>query len=279
MPIGKDKMNLPERFSFSQQNLQDYVDCPYRFLLRHILQVEWPAVESEPVLLNEMRMELGQRYHRLVQQYFAGIPAESLTESIELPELLEWWKAFLDLKIQTVPGEKFAEKLFSVPFEGSRLMAKIDLLLVQGDNQYRIYDWKTGAVQPTYQNLSRKLQTIVYPYVLTAFLTQNSAEVENFPEIEMIYWYPASPNNPLQFIYSPQKFSQDQRYLSNIVQQIKNAGREDFLKTSEEKKCRYCRYRSLCDRGIEAGTLSEEASTLEGEDLFDLNFDDFQDFA
>ena len=115
--------------------------------------------------------------------------------------------------------------------------------------------------------------------MLTACLTQNSAEVENFPEIEMIYWYPANPNNPLQFIYSSQKFSQDQRYLSNIVQQIKISGREEFLKTSEEKKCRYCRYRSLCDRGIEAGTLSEDASTLEGEDLFDLNFDDFQDFA
>jgi hypothetical protein len=70
---GRD-MRLPADFRFSPSSLQDYVDCPRRFLLRHVQQVAWPALVAEPALENERRMRLGAAFHRLVRQHFLGIP-------------------------------------------------------------------------------------------------------------------------------------------------------------------------------------------------------------
>ena len=69
-------MLLPDNFTFSQNNLQDYVDCKRRFLLRHVQKLEWPAIESEPVLEQEQLMLLGQQFHLMVQQKLSGIPEE-----------------------------------------------------------------------------------------------------------------------------------------------------------------------------------------------------------
>ncbi|HZU87116.1 MAG TPA: PD-(D/E)XK nuclease family protein, partial [Anaerolineaceae bacterium] len=65
-------MPLPVSFHFSQNNLQDYVDCARRFELRHLLRLEWPALQSEPVLERERLMILGQRFHQMVQQHLSG---------------------------------------------------------------------------------------------------------------------------------------------------------------------------------------------------------------
>ena len=43
-------MRLKPGFHFSQNNLQDFVDCPRRFELLHVLHLPWPAIQSEPVL-------------------------------------------------------------------------------------------------------------------------------------------------------------------------------------------------------------------------------------
>ncbi len=40
-------MALPSDFQFSQSSLQDYVDCPWRFYLRYIRQLAWPAIVAE----------------------------------------------------------------------------------------------------------------------------------------------------------------------------------------------------------------------------------------
>ena len=101
-------MKLPDHFSFSQYNLQDYVDCKFRFLLKHIHQLAWPAIESEPLLLQEARMELGQQFHRLIQQYFIGVEPGVLSNSIQTSELADWWQAFLSLKINEQPGTTHA---------------------------------------------------------------------------------------------------------------------------------------------------------------------------
>ena len=78
-------MSIPADFHFSQNNLQDYVDCARRFELRHLLRQEWPALQSEPVLEFEHRAELGRRFHEMVHQSILGIPAEQIASQAAEP--------------------------------------------------------------------------------------------------------------------------------------------------------------------------------------------------
>ena len=71
-------MPLPGNFHFSQNNLQDFVDCARRFELRHLLKLAWPAPQTEPVLQAEQDMLLGNQFHHLIHQHQIGLAAETL---------------------------------------------------------------------------------------------------------------------------------------------------------------------------------------------------------
>src|SRR5512134_3855445 len=81
--------------TLSQSSLQDYVDCARRFQLRYIERLSYPAVESEPALENEKHLQEGEYFHRLVQQYLIGIPAEQVAKLANTPNLQRWWENFL----------------------------------------------------------------------------------------------------------------------------------------------------------------------------------------
>lgn len=266
-------MKLPDHFSFSQYNLQDYVDCKFRFLLKHIHQLAWPAIESEPLILQEARMELGQQFHRLVQQYFIGVDPEVLSNSIQTPELAEWWQAFLSLKLNEQPGTKRAEKMLSVSLNGHRLVAKFDLLLQRPASSYTIYDWKTSTQTPSMRYLQGRLQSRVYPLVLWLSVTNSVTPPQNLPEIEMVYWFPAFPDVSLRFEYTYSNYEQDLDYLTHLINEIQEMKEEDFSRTTDVKRCAYCRYRSLCDRGISAGALTPGSEVDFPDSDFYLDFD------
>ncbi len=266
-------MNLPDNFSFTQQNLQDYSDCRYRFLLKYLHGIEWPAVESEPVLLQEARMELGQQFHRLVQQQFSGVDRSLLSASIESHELSAWWQEFTALDLPASPGEKIAEKTISIPFNGYRLTAKYDLLIIIPGQKYMIYDWKTSAHLPKATNMLGRLQSIVYPFVLRNSIADANKAVDVMEEIEMVYWFPAHPVRPISFLYSNDRFRQDGDLLTGMVNAIKENDEDWFSRTSEQSRCRYCSYRSHCRRGINAGVIDPASEDLLDESAFDLDFD------
>lgn len=266
-------MKLPESFSFSQNNLQDYEDCEFRFLLRHIQHLEWPAVESEPLIEQERKIEIGYHFHRLVQQYFSGISPEILTDTIEDPTLQAWWDHFLALGLLDQPGLKFAEKMVTVPFKGYRLVAKFDLLVLLDSGRIEIYDWKTSASQPHRHFLIERMQSHVYPALLmlqqfcSSFIAKPSPD-----DIGMTYWFPSHPDSPVTFTYSINQYEKDLQILENMINEIAAKDENGFSKTDDDKKCNYCRYRSLCERGNKAGTLQEDSIELPDDNPFEFDF-------
>lgn len=266
-------MKLPENFSFSQQNLQDYADCRYRFLLKYVRGVEWPAVESEPVLLQEARMELGQQFHRMVQQYFSGVDPSLLATSVESPELAAWWQEFTTLDLLRLPGDKFPEKTISIPFVDYRLTAKFDLLVVSPGLKYSIFDWKTSGYLPKANHMLSRLQSIVYPYVLQTWLSSATKDENLSDEIEMTYWFPSHPAQPINFHYSVDQYLRDENHLAGLVNEILNRDETGFDRTREQSRCRFCRYRSLCDRGISASIFEPGSEEPLDDTAFDLDFD------
>ena len=74
----------------------------------------------------------------------------------------------------------------------------------------------------------------------------------------MIYWFTEYPDRPTVFAYNQSTFDDDQRFLQSTITAIQELSVDAFTKTGEERHCRFCKYRSLCDRGSEAGDFYEQ---------------------
>lgn len=267
-------MALPVNFQFSQASLQDFVDCKRRFYYRYIQHLSWPALESEPAIENEQFMQQGAAFHQLVHQYILGIPEDRLVTVAESEGFSDWWESF----IENIPYDKtdqlFPESVLATAIDKIRLQAKFDLVVAQENRKFTIFDWKTSRRRPGREHMIVRLQSRVYPYVLTSAGKSINQDQDISPEqIEMVYWYPNFPDNPEVIQYSEAKFQEDEIYLKELVNEVVNLEEMDqFHLTPNEAYCRYCVYRSLCDRGESAGSLEELSDSLAVDD-FDLDID------
>lgn len=274
-------MILPNGFQFSQGSLQDYEDCHRRFLLRYIQQLAWPAVESEPMLESERYALQGKQFHKMIQQHLIGVPAEKISAMIVSEELREWWQNYLDYYQQEELAKQkvlYPEISLSAAIGNHRITATYDFISVQNDGTLVITDWKTNRHRPQRIWLERRLQTRVYPYVLTlsgSFLIDGkSVDPEH---IRMIYWFANYPDQPEIFTYNEQSFAADQSYLENLSNEIQLADESHFVMTGDERRCQFCVYRSLCARGVQAGDMntianeSDDFATFEGDVPFDID--------
>jgi hypothetical protein len=269
-------MPLPIDFTFSQQSLQTYRDCPRRFQLRYLLKLAWPALQSEPVLEQERRMQLGKDFHTMAQQLLLGLPAERISESASDLELLAWWEAFLLAAPYTLPGVRFPEVSLTARLAEWRLTAKYDLIVVSKNEPIVIFDWKTSLHRPSPARLLERMQSRVYPYLLAKAGWGLNSGAPIAPErIKMIYWFPAFPAQPIQFDYSQARFEEDEAMLQELAHEISGLNDTAFETTPDEKACRFCQYRSYCDRGIEAGSLTDLQDELDVDEtsLLDLDFE------
>lgn len=265
-------MNLPDDFIFSQSSLQDYVDCPRRFQLKYLLRQRWPAPEVDDMLAFERRMEQGSRFHQLVQQHIVGIPPELLTKRLQDDDVRRWFEAYLKGGLGDVPEERYPEITLTVPLGDYSLLAKFDLLAVEAGKRALIVDWKTSEKVPRTDWLAKRLQTIVYRYVLAAGGERfNNGQPFAPEQIEMLYWYSEHDGETRRFPYSAAQMAADEAYLLGLVAEINT--RADFPLTDDERNCRYCVYRSLNDRGVEAGSLSEWDEDYDYPDLTDFKID------
>lgn len=266
---------LPLDFIFNQQNLQDYQDCPRRFLLRYVEHLAWPAVESEPVLEQERRMQLGHDFHMLVQQCLLGIPADVLRESIQEVDLQIWWMHFEGLDLDLKDRKIYIEEPISVPLAGYRLLAKPDLLLIDHEGRCQIYDWKTTRSEPNRSWLLKRAQTIVYPYVVARCGQTLSVTGPVDPaNISMTYWFPEYPALPVSFDYSEGRFQSDEKDLTERITEIASLeGRKQFPKTDDTRFCKFCNYRSLCERGDRPGQDGEVFQTESDTEIFNIDFE------
>ena len=273
---------LASDFQFSQRSLQDYVDCPRRFQLRYLDQLAWPAVESEPLSEHEGRMQAGAAFHRLIQSYLVGVPAERLStmlafESSNNNDLLRWWGNYLQFSDVTPVNNNLVEATLSAPLRSFRLLAKYDLVRWEGDranSKVTILDWKTSTQRSPSQWLAERLQSRVYPYLLVqAGASIINVEKINPEQVEMVYWFAEHPQEPQRFKYSTEQYQLDHDYLTGLVAEIEDLSVDDFLLTPDDSKCKYCNYRSLCDRGVAAGTLDPGENDQEPMGINDIDFD------
>lgn len=267
---------LPPDFQFSQSSLQDAADCLRRFWLRYVQQIRYPAPVAAPVGAYELHLLRGDRLHRLIQATLNGMPEDAVRASAaDDPVVAGWYEAWLLHGLTGLPdGQRRAEIELSAPAPGfleRRIVAKYDLL-AEGDGQIAIVDWKTAARAPSARDLAERWQTILYRWLLAR------ARPDIAPEaIAMIYWYAGDPARPTRLPYSAAQFERDavriQERIGALLGDL-TAGEDAFPKTPDDRRCRFCSYRTLCERGDRPGDLAELIEEpLAGDDLSDLRID------
>lgn len=250
---------------FSQNALQDYTDCPRRFELRHLLQMPWPAAETSDQRAYEEHVRQGNDLHRLIQQMVAGVTEDVLNDTIVDPQVRFWWDSF------RIGGEDL-EPVFNPPAGSTRLaehtllgrlgewriQAKYDLLVILPGKKVWIYDWKTTRTTLSQEKLAQKIQTRLYPLlVVQAGTSWNHGKVWPAEQVELVYWLAANPHRPIRFPYHASQYQQDIRDLTDLIDEIIHLSLDEFPLTDDKSRCRFCTYRSFCDRGTVAGSQAE----------------------
>ncbi len=266
-------MKLPLDFAFNQNNLQDYLDCPRRFQLRHVLRQSWPALVSEPLLVHEALMEQGQRFHTLAQQYLAGVPPEALAPGATDLELQAWWDNFLAFSTLLPEGTRRTEFTLQTSLDGFRILAKYDLLIASPDGRLYIFDWKTSRQRTRRSALQERVQTRLYPYLtLKAAGHLLPEKTANAARIRMSYWFAAHPGQTETFEYTGGQAQEDEAFLRHWMHEISGLEQPVLALTGDPRRCRFCNYRSLCERGGQAGSVNELEDELEDSGSPDLDF-------
>jgi hypothetical protein len=199
-----------------------------------------------------------------------------LLRSVADPELESWFHNFLTyyntLKFEHI----FAEFPLRISIGSSPVLAVFDLIGLTTDNDVWILDWKTSGKIPKKSALAERIQSILYPYALLeaapTFLGISSLKAEN---VRMAYAYVhQTQNNILRFDYDAESHARGGSFLQELIAEISAKEPGSFAKTSEEHRCKFCVYRSLCERGTTAGNLSEmEAEDEIPDSIADLDFD------
>ncbi len=172
----------------------------------------------------------------------------------------------------------FPETTLTATLSGYRIIAKFDLIAVTKNGDLLILDWKTSKRKPHRFFLQNRLQTRIYPWVLYRSLQKLFPGVKYQPsQISMIYWFADYPGDKEQFSYDQARLDENKEFLSTLIGSISATPIEGFYKTTDERICRFCSYRSYCERGLEAGNLSELDNISSAEDLLNVSFSDVEE--
>jgi CRISPR/Cas system-associated exonuclease Cas4 (RecB family) len=257
--------SIPSDFQFSQASLQDYVDCKRRFQLRFVLMQPWPALVAEPAEEAEQHLQRGIAFHLLAHQQALGLDHARLGATIHDPILARWWQAFLDHAPANLPVTlRRAETVLAAPLEGRRLVAKFDLLAVDPGERAVVVDWKTSLRRPPRAALQQRLQTCVYRYLaVVAGSGFNGGEKPLPDRVEMVYWYAEFDGATECFPYDAVQYASDHESLAGLIGEITSRTEEIWPLTDDAGRCRFCRYRSLCDRGARPGFFGDLDEDIE----------------
>ncbi|MEB3293855.1 MAG: PD-(D/E)XK nuclease family protein [Synechococcales bacterium] len=168
----------------SQAHLMRLSTCPRQFQYLFLDQLGL-ALETE----EQTRLLQGSQFHQLIQQWDLGLPIAPLLQTH--PQLDQWFQQFQAAipQILQLPMDSDAECLTRLSeqkqildWEGQALVVVYDLLLL-GDRQAHILDWKTYGKPQQVDRLANHWQTKLYPFVL--------AETSDYEpdQISMTYWF------------------------------------------------------------------------------------------
>ena len=96
-------------------------------------------------------------------------------------------------------------------------------------------------------------------------------------QVELIYWFANYPAQPERFQYDDGQYAEDARQIEATIAEIaliaQDAKSGEWTLTDDLTRCRYCVYRTLCDRQAAVKVDAEEPDWDAQEGTFDLDLE------
>jgi PD-(D/E)XK nuclease superfamily len=237
--------------------------CPRKFQHTYIEQMGAPLDPAE-----QLRLDLGQRFHLVMQQAELGLPVAALVQADA--QLTQWYAAFMAAAAQIGADEppigRQSEQVRTLEWAGHLLTVVYDLVIGTID-QAKILDWKTYPKPQQPKALQRSWQTRLYLFVLA----ETSAYEPK--QLAMQYWFlqaeqPADPAplspvpQSLKFSYDRTQHQKTQRELTQLLTQLTDwlsaYATGTFLPQVPESAghCVTCSFAVRCQRGDRVGNLA-----------------------
>ncbi|OIP77836.1 MAG: hypothetical protein AUK48_03080 [Oscillatoriales cyanobacterium CG2_30_44_21] len=242
--------------TISQGHLNIWERCRREYQYRYLEELNLPEAD----LVGKQNLLLGANFHLLMQQKEMGLDVAELAGSHA--NLQSWLAAFEQQPPAMIAGDRLCEHRRTLEVsanlpmslhhihnhdhgQGCFVLTAIYDLLILGDRQGQILDWKTHQVAISKAKLQKNWQTRLYLYLLAK--TTNYAP----EEISMTYWF-ANAAESVIINYSQADFDQTERQISQILTEIRDTDNYPKL-LSGNSNCRRCEFRDRCDRGEPLG--------------------------
>ncbi len=263
----------------TQTMIGAYERCRRFYYLKYVRELDWPAKIRDRESLRH-----GADFHLLVRQLIMGLPQDALVYPADDPSAESRVGAWLRSAPLSGFEQVWAEREVTALFEDTLLLGKFDALAVSG-NRLTVFDWKTSEQRPETAVYAASPQTRLYRWLLkTAAPRLLGKQDEAIPadHIEMVYWFPAYPDQPVRLPYSEQAYEEDQTWLKMVIRELSPLKEEEYPKTDKKRRCGNCGYNAYChpeeialQRQAEAFSPKPE-EPLSAEDLqTEFEFPDF----
>lgn len=255
--------------TLSQQQIQDFLDCPRRFQLRHLDRLSWPDLPYPPDV--EAAFSRGRLLHRLIERHYLGLNVDRA--EIADPVVASWWDTFRAHAPVPVSGTIMTEASLTVPLENHQLRGRFDLVVLDasdGPLTATIYDWKTS--KPRDANwLRRAWQTRLYLALLAEggqALPGTDGRRLDSDQISMVYWYLDDPEKPVTVQYSRAWHDENWATIGTTLAALDDSLRTDQWPLTEDwSHCRYCAFQAYCGRQAAGQAVLEDAGDDEPDSL------------
>jgi hypothetical protein len=232
--------------SISQGHLNIWETCQRKYKYKYLEDLSL----AEASLNSQDKLLLGANFHLLMQQKELGLDVSVLANSDD--KLQVWLASFETKPPEMIAGDRLCEHRRTLEIslhhnehcdrgQGYFVLTAIYDLLILGDRQAQILDWKTHQVAIAFSKLQTNWQTRLYLYLL-AETTDYAPE-----QILMTYWF-ANTAESVIILYSQAEHDQTGNRLQQILTEIAEA--QEYPKLSlDSPDCNYCEFRDRCDRG------------------------------
>ncbi|MDD3238302.1 MAG: PD-(D/E)XK nuclease family protein [Candidatus Gastranaerophilales bacterium] len=212
--------------NFSANMLKTFKKCPKKFELIYENNIKIPS--------KSQAAEQGKNIHSLINYYLQNKDISKFVEILTSTEK-ELWENFLTQKIQ--PNDTLhTEYPFNVKLGNFWLTGRIDAI-IKKDNEYIIYDWKTGSIP---ENAKSDLQTAIYLYAINEIL--KDLNPYNHCILSFIY---VNLKNKTTEVIQTDDFLID-GYKSKITGIVESVRDKKHRKKSTTSTCKNCDLKNLC---------------------------------